>query len=178
MAGTVYISEAEAARDFAAVMRLVRAGDEVVVEDAAGPVAVLRSASADGEPDDPVQARGKTASEVIEGFGRWESEHGSLEVDEDFANDMDEIVASRRHGARPAARTVDQARALLAGRSKERHMPEDDPERSTRSLGEVIDGLRRREAEQGLATADDEFAADMERVHRELNLPMDSTKWD
>jgi antitoxin (DNA-binding transcriptional repressor) of toxin-antitoxin stability system len=99
MAGTVYISEAEAARDFAAVVDRTLKGEQIVVR--------------------------RDGCDVIR---------------------LSPIAAA--------------------------------PEGLTRSLGEVIDGLRRREAEQGLATADDEFAADMERVHRELNLPMDSTKWD
>jgi antitoxin (DNA-binding transcriptional repressor) of toxin-antitoxin stability system len=91
MAGTVYISEAEAARDFAAVMRHVRDGDDVVVEDAGVPIAVLRSAGASGEAGEPVRLRGKTAEEVAEGFRRWEAENGPLVLDEDFVKDMDEI---------------------------------------------------------------------------------------
>jgi antitoxin (DNA-binding transcriptional repressor) of toxin-antitoxin stability system len=44
MAGVFHISEAEAAPDFAAVMRRVRAGDEVVVEEDGGrAIAVLRA---------------------------------------------------------------------------------------------------------------------------------------
>jgi antitoxin (DNA-binding transcriptional repressor) of toxin-antitoxin stability system len=41
----IHISEAEAARDFAAVMDYVRAGAEVVIDNDASPVAVLRPAT-------------------------------------------------------------------------------------------------------------------------------------
>jgi antitoxin (DNA-binding transcriptional repressor) of toxin-antitoxin stability system len=48
---------------------------------------------------------------------------------------------------------------------------------STKTLGEVIEGLRRREAAQGLVTQDDEFATDIEKIHNGLNAPMDDSKW-
>jgi prevent-host-death family protein len=41
---TIRISEAEAARDFGAVLARVRAGEEVVIEKDAQPVAVVRGA--------------------------------------------------------------------------------------------------------------------------------------
>jgi prevent-host-death family protein len=40
----IHISEAEAARDFAGLLARVRAGDEIVIGDAAHPVAVVRPA--------------------------------------------------------------------------------------------------------------------------------------
>jgi antitoxin (DNA-binding transcriptional repressor) of toxin-antitoxin stability system len=41
----IHISEAEATRDFAAVMNHVRAGAEVIIDNDASPVAVLRPAA-------------------------------------------------------------------------------------------------------------------------------------
>jgi antitoxin (DNA-binding transcriptional repressor) of toxin-antitoxin stability system len=57
------------------------------------------------------------------------------------------------------------------------------PERKTvpegRTLDEIMKLARDREAERGsLAKVDDEFAADMEKIHAEMNQPMDGSKWD
>ena len=94
MATSVHISEADAARDFAAVMARVRAGDEVVVEGADGAVAVMRSAEADrvqGERSmDVRRIPGKTAAEIVAGLRRWEAEKGPLLMDADFADDLEE----------------------------------------------------------------------------------------
>jgi antitoxin (DNA-binding transcriptional repressor) of toxin-antitoxin stability system len=51
----VHVSDAEAASDFASLLDRVRAGDEVVIEHDARPVAVLRPA-APGQPIDRVFA--------------------------------------------------------------------------------------------------------------------------
>ena len=90
MAAVIHISEDEAARDFAAVMRRVRAGDEVVVEDADGPVAVMRPPGTNGDTSGASRIPGKTAGEIIEGLRLWEAEHGPLIVDKDFADDVEE----------------------------------------------------------------------------------------
>lgn len=82
MPRTVYISEAEAARDFGELMRRVRAGDEVVVEDGGHAVAVVRAAS--------LPRKGKTLREVIESLRSWEAEHGPLRMGADFADDVEE----------------------------------------------------------------------------------------
>ncbi|MGA8368164.1 MAG: type II toxin-antitoxin system Phd/YefM family antitoxin [Candidatus Acidiferrales bacterium] len=52
----IHISEAEAANDFATLLAHVRAGAEVVIENDARPVAVLRSAEAEEGPPAPVGA--------------------------------------------------------------------------------------------------------------------------
>src|SRR6266436_6611084 len=52
----IHISEAEAASDFAAVLARVRAGAEIVIEDDARPVAVVRAA----------ERRGDTVEQLIE----------------------------------------------------------------------------------------------------------------
>ena len=90
MATVVHISEEEAARDFAAVMRRVRAGDEIIVEDGGTPVAVMRSPRMNVDTSGSPRIPGKTAAEIIEGFRRWEAEHGPLVVDADFAADVEE----------------------------------------------------------------------------------------
>jgi antitoxin (DNA-binding transcriptional repressor) of toxin-antitoxin stability system len=47
-----------------------------------------------------------------------------------------------------------------------------------RTLGEVIDLLKRRREARGLAKVDDEFVADMEAARSIDNTPMDESKWD
>jgi antitoxin (DNA-binding transcriptional repressor) of toxin-antitoxin stability system len=47
-----------------------------------------------------------------------------------------------------------------------------------RPLGEIIELAKRRKAEWGLTKIDDEFAADMEKIHAEMNQPLDGSKWD
>jgi antitoxin (DNA-binding transcriptional repressor) of toxin-antitoxin stability system len=53
-----------------------------------------------------------------------------------------------------------------------------DPEVTTKTLGEVIESLRQRKATLGLATVDDDFASDMRKIHDDLNVPLDSSKWE
>jgi antitoxin (DNA-binding transcriptional repressor) of toxin-antitoxin stability system len=95
MAAIVHISEEEAARDFAAVIRRVRAGDEVVVEDADGPVAVMRPALENSraveEADASAYVEGKTAEEIINSLNEWEAKHGKVSLDPDFVSDMEAI---------------------------------------------------------------------------------------
>ncbi|MDP9038916.1 MAG: hypothetical protein M3O02_06520 [Acidobacteriota bacterium] len=92
MAGVFHISEQDAARDFAALLRRVRAGDEVVVEEDGRAVAVLRSTTEDrscaGAPRDIKP--GKTVEEIVAGLRRWEAEHGPVRMDADFADDVEE----------------------------------------------------------------------------------------
>jgi len=91
MAGVVHISEAEAARDFAAVMRRVRAGDEVVVENGGRAVAVLRPASSETVAEAAGRGPGKTTEEVVARLREWEREHGPLRMGADFADDVEQI---------------------------------------------------------------------------------------
>jgi len=92
MAMVFHISEEEAARDFAAVMRRVREGAEVVVEEHGTPVLVMRPVEVRAAPsievDPAAQVRGKAAEEIIEALDRWEAKHGKLNVDEDFGADI------------------------------------------------------------------------------------------
>jgi antitoxin (DNA-binding transcriptional repressor) of toxin-antitoxin stability system len=79
---TIHISEAEAARDFAGVLARVRAGEEVVIGDAASLPVVLR----------PVGERPlRRLSESL----RLAKEHGATAtLDGGFADDLKAIVNS------------------------------------------------------------------------------------
>lgn len=90
----IRISEAEAARDFGAVMARVRAGAEVVIEDGTLPVAVIHS------PTDPSR---RSISECIAVAKRHEEETGNAPIlDSDFASDVEEIVRNRKPWNPPA----------------------------------------------------------------------------
>ena len=71
---TIHISEAEAARDFAALLARVRAGVEVVIESDAAPVPVLRT------PSPPRRS--------IEQCIALLPEDSPATIDEDFARDV------------------------------------------------------------------------------------------
>ena len=90
---TIHISETEAARDFAALLARVRAGEEVVIESDTHPAAVLRAA----EPPR------RSISECIALAKRHEEETGETPVlDPDFAADMEEIIRNRKPWNPPA----------------------------------------------------------------------------
>jgi prevent-host-death family protein len=91
----IRISKAEAASDFAALLDRVSEGAEVIIENDARPVAVLRSA----EPQP-----GRLLSESI----ALAEAHGStVTLDEDFSRDLEEVISSRAnpsthpHGINP-----------------------------------------------------------------------------
>ncbi len=88
----VHVSEKEAAAtSVETLLAHVRAGAEVVIEDGARPVAVLRSA-------DPPP--GRLLSESL----RLAREHGSTAtLDEDFAKDVEAAIESRREPLNPPA---------------------------------------------------------------------------
>jgi antitoxin (DNA-binding transcriptional repressor) of toxin-antitoxin stability system len=79
---TIHISEADAYRDFAGVLARVRAGAEVVIEDAAAPAVVLRTA---------VEPSVRRLSESL----RLAKEHDStVTLDGGFARDLEAVVNS------------------------------------------------------------------------------------
>jgi antitoxin (DNA-binding transcriptional repressor) of toxin-antitoxin stability system len=89
----IHISEAEAARDFTALMAQVRAGAEVVIEDGALPVALIRSAV-------PISS---AISDCIALAKKHEEETGEAPVlDPDFAADVEEIIRNRKPWNPPA----------------------------------------------------------------------------
>jgi antitoxin (DNA-binding transcriptional repressor) of toxin-antitoxin stability system len=78
----IHISEEEAASECASLMARVRAGEEVIIESGAQPVAILHPA------DPPV----RLLSESL----RLAREHGSsATLDGDFAEDVEAAVESR-----------------------------------------------------------------------------------
>ena len=84
----IHISEAEATRNFAAVMDRVRAGVEVVIENEDSPVAILRSA---------LEPRGRLISESIALAEKHAKELGYEPVmDASFASDLEEIIRNRK----------------------------------------------------------------------------------
>ena len=88
----IYISEAEAASDFASVLARVRAGAEIVIE-GHEPVVVVRA--------EPV--RGRLLSDCIARAKVHEEETGKVPVlDADFAVDVEEIVKNRKVWNPPA----------------------------------------------------------------------------
>jgi antitoxin (DNA-binding transcriptional repressor) of toxin-antitoxin stability system len=83
----LHISEADLARNVAAILQRVQMGAEVVVERNAQPVAVIR-------PAEPVRRR---ISECIALAMAHESETGKAPtLDPDFAADVEEIIRSRQ----------------------------------------------------------------------------------
>ena len=87
---TIHISEADAARDFAGLMVHVRLGAEVVIENEARAVAVVRPAVPAGP--------GRLLSELI---AAAESRGSSALLDGDFARDVQEAVAAHREPLDP-----------------------------------------------------------------------------
>ena len=86
----IHISETEAAGDFAAVMDRVRAGSEVVIEENARPVAVVR----------PAEPYLRLLSESL----RLAREHNSsATLDEGFAKDVEAAIERHREPLDPPA---------------------------------------------------------------------------
>ena len=79
---TFHVSEAEAARDFAALLARVRAGEEIIIESNLAPIAVLHT---------PVPAR-RSIEECIALLPA----DSTATIDEDFASDVEAAVAAHR----------------------------------------------------------------------------------
>ncbi|MBI3939215.1 MAG: hypothetical protein HY315_00135 [Acidobacteria bacterium] len=89
----IHVSEKEATTDFASLLKRVRAGAEVVIENDAQPVAVVHSA-------EPMP---RTISECIALAKAHEEETSQAPVlDSDFAADVEEIVSNRKPWNPPA----------------------------------------------------------------------------
>jgi len=85
---TIHISEDEAARDFAGLMARVRAGAEILIENAGSPPVVVRVAE---------NPRGRLLSESIAIAEARTKERGYAAVmDPDFAADIEERVRNRK----------------------------------------------------------------------------------
>jgi prevent-host-death family protein len=84
----IHISEAEALADFATLLARVRAGEEIVIESNAQPVAVLKPI---------VEPRGRPLSVSIALAEAHANEVGYEPVmDEGFAADLEEIIRNRK----------------------------------------------------------------------------------
>ena len=79
----VHMSEAEVAKNFAAALEKVRQGAEVVVEQDHRPVAVIT----------PVKGPGRAIDECI---AIAKARGSGATLDEDFAKDLEEIIAQRQ----------------------------------------------------------------------------------
>lgn len=79
---TVRMSEADAARDFSAVLARVRAGEEVVIENDAHPVAVVTA---------PAKRRALMLSEIL---ARAKARNSTSTLDPDFGRDLEDAIAS------------------------------------------------------------------------------------
>jgi antitoxin (DNA-binding transcriptional repressor) of toxin-antitoxin stability system len=84
----LHMTEAEVAKDFAAVLEKIQQGVEVIVERDAQPVAVIKLPQFRGRPIDEcialVKARGSHAT-----------------LDEDFTKDLEDIINSHREPLTP-----------------------------------------------------------------------------
>jgi antitoxin (DNA-binding transcriptional repressor) of toxin-antitoxin stability system len=90
----VHITEAEAARDFHAVLKRVREGTEVVIDEDDRPVAVIRT----------LQGPGRSLDEAIAIAEAFESHLGYAPVpDADFARDVQEGIDAHRESLDPPA---------------------------------------------------------------------------
>ena len=85
----IHISKTEAAEKFDSLLDRVREGAEVIIENNARPVAVLRSAE-----DHP----GRLLSESI---ALAEAHASNVTLDGDFARDLEAIVDSHREPLKP-----------------------------------------------------------------------------
>jgi len=79
----VHMSEAEVAKNFAAVLERVRQGAEIVIEQDARPVAVLKS----------TPRTGRLISECI---ALAKARNSAAVMDEDFAKDVEEAIRSHQ----------------------------------------------------------------------------------
>lgn len=86
---TIHIPEAEAARDFAAVMSHVRAGEEVIIERDSRPVAIVRP---------PASRPGRLLSEAI---ALAEARGSTATIDEEFARDVAAAIEAHREPLDP-----------------------------------------------------------------------------
>ncbi len=91
----IYISEADAARDFPGLLARVRAGVEIVIESDACAVAVVRPAGDEFRP--------RLLSESIALAKKHAKELGyEPRMDPEFAADLEEVIRSRRPWNPPA----------------------------------------------------------------------------
>jgi hypothetical protein len=90
----IRISEADAATtDMATPLKYVRAGADVLIQNGARPVAILRSAESGAE-------EGQLLSESI---SRAEQRGSSVTLDDEFGSDLEQIINEHRDPLSPPA---------------------------------------------------------------------------
>jgi antitoxin (DNA-binding transcriptional repressor) of toxin-antitoxin stability system len=85
----IHISEAEATRDFAALLARVRAGAEVVIESGARAVAVVRPAAT------------RPGCLLSESIASAEARGSAATLDGDFPRDLEDVINSHREPLDP-----------------------------------------------------------------------------
>jgi antitoxin (DNA-binding transcriptional repressor) of toxin-antitoxin stability system len=80
---SLYMSEAEVARDLHAVLAKVQQGIEIVIEQDHRPVAVLRAQSRSGRPITDILREAKERNSTVT-------------LDEEFGKDVEDIIASHQ----------------------------------------------------------------------------------
>ena len=86
---TIHIPEAEAARDFSAVLAHIDEGSEVIIERDALPVAVIHP---------PVKRPGLLLSEIL---ARAEARGSKATLDGDFGRDLEDVISSHTEPMNP-----------------------------------------------------------------------------
>lgn len=86
----IHISEAEAAENFRLLLARVKAGEEVVIECDAEPVAILRSAA-------PVRRL------ISESIALAEAHGSTAKLDGNFGRDLEEAINSHREPLEPTS---------------------------------------------------------------------------
>jgi antitoxin (DNA-binding transcriptional repressor) of toxin-antitoxin stability system len=84
----VLVSEAEAAKEFRALLEKVRHGAEVIIETDARPIAVLKAAPRSGRP-------------ITECIALAKARGSNATMDDDFARDVEEAIRSHREPRDP-----------------------------------------------------------------------------
>ncbi len=89
---TIHISQTEAERDFSGLMARVRAGEEVVIEFNASPIAIITPTRLE---------HGRPIADCLERSQQLaKHDRDSAIADADFAADMEAIVCARRPAER------------------------------------------------------------------------------
>jgi antitoxin (DNA-binding transcriptional repressor) of toxin-antitoxin stability system len=125
----IHISEEEATRDFGAVMTRIREGAEVSIDKGDRPVAVMR-------PADP--APRSIEESIAIGRAREDARGYKAVMTEDFARDLEEIVANRKSTEPVLQRTTAEAIAIGEAREKARGFKAVMDEDFARDLTEIV----------------------------------------
>lgn len=88
--------------------------------------------------------------------------------DQEAARDIETLLEAVRSGSKIMIEAPGRQGVMM--------MVPEEPVKA-RSITAILEGLRLREEAQGLATPDDDFAADVAEAHERLNQPLDSSKW-